>query len=360
VRGIAVLVMLEAHVLDSWTRPVDRSSIAFRNLTILGGFGAPLFLWLAGVALVLAAEASLGRGQGRGVAARQVCSRGLQIFALAFLFRLQALIVTPGGSLLQLLRVDVLNVMGPAMVAAGIVWGAVRRRAAMVAVCGAVAAAIAMATPAIRTAAFIDAVPVPLRWYLRPSGANTMFTLFPWAGFVFAGAAAGGLLAAARAPRHERRLLAGFAIAGTALAAMGLYAATLPSLYRESYFWTSSPAYFAVRLGVLMGVLAAAYGVYEAVGSDAAVLRVLQRFGRSSLFVYWIHVEIVYGYASRPLHRSLSIPQAAAGFVLFTGAMYVVVLAKDHGAKIWRSRSRVSGLTRRPQSDAHAPGGTGH
>ena len=32
----------------------------------------------------------------------------------------------------------------------------------------------------------------------------------------------------------------------------------------------------------------------------------LQEFGRSSLFVYWIHVEMVYGIFSAPIHRRLS------------------------------------------------------
>jgi uncharacterized membrane protein len=28
-RGLAILIMIEAHVLDSWTRPADRQSLAF-------------------------------------------------------------------------------------------------------------------------------------------------------------------------------------------------------------------------------------------------------------------------------------------------------------------------------------------
>ena len=41
---------------------------------------------------------------------------------------------------------------------------------------------------------------------MRPAGDLTIFTLFPWAGFVFAGGAVGALLAAARDERAERRL----------------------------------------------------------------------------------------------------------------------------------------------------------
>ncbi len=50
--------------------------------------------------------------------------RGVEIFLLAFLFRLQAFIVSPGSHPVTLFRVDVLNVMGPAMVVAGLLWAA--------------------------------------------------------------------------------------------------------------------------------------------------------------------------------------------------------------------------------------------
>ena len=35
------------------------------------------------------------------------------------------------------------------------------------------------------------------------------------------------------------------------------------------------------------------------------------QLGRTSLFIYWIHVELVYGLISLPLHRALSLPAAA-------------------------------------------------
>ena len=71
--------MIEAHTLDSWTRASDRTSIVFRDAMVLAGFAAPLFLWLAGVALVLAAEAAVRRGHSRRAAAESVCRRGLEI-----------------------------------------------------------------------------------------------------------------------------------------------------------------------------------------------------------------------------------------------------------------------------------------
>ena len=121
-RGIAVLLMIEAHTIDAWTQPSARRGAIFRDATVLGGFAAPLFLWLAGLAVALAAAAAVRRGGSRREAAEAVCRRGLEIFILAFLFRLQAFLVSPGGHPITLFRVDILNIMGPAIVAAGLVW----------------------------------------------------------------------------------------------------------------------------------------------------------------------------------------------------------------------------------------------
>jgi len=84
-RGVAVLVMIEAHVIDSWTRVADRRSRAFGESLILGGFGAPLFLFLAGVAVAMSAGSKARRTGDSRAAVRAVQRRGLEIFLLAFL-----------------------------------------------------------------------------------------------------------------------------------------------------------------------------------------------------------------------------------------------------------------------------------
>jgi uncharacterized membrane protein len=326
-RGIAVLVMIEAHTLDAWTLPSERSSVTYRNLIVVGGFAAPLFLWLAGLASVLSAERAIARGASRRAAAEQICRRGLEIFILAFLFRIQSFVVSPGNSLLSLFRVDILNLMGPALVATGIVWGLCRRRWAATTAFAVLTTAIAMATPVIRSATWIERL---LQWYLRPSGQDTVFTGFPWAGFVFAGAALGMTLAGVSGrASYQRRLQTGVGVVGVGLVAFGFYTATLPTLYRASSFWTSSPTYFCIRVGVMMAALSTLYWVDVALRGRAAALIPLERLGRSSLFVYWIHVELVYGYASWPLRRHLRLWQAALAYGAFSIAMYGAVRLRD-------------------------------
>jgi uncharacterized membrane protein len=330
--------MIEAHTVDAWTRAADRNTDAFRNLTILGGFAAPLFLWLAGTALVLAAEANHRRVRDRRIAGLAGVQRGLEIFILAFVFRLQALIVTPGSPFITVFRVDILNIMGPALAVTAAVWWLAKRDGWAFVMLALLASATALVTPLIRAATWVDRVPVWLQWYLRPAGEYTTFTAFPWAGFVFAGASLGVVLA--RTPLGSQwRTYLGIGAAGLLLSFVGLELARRPSIYEQSAFWTSSPTFFAIRAGILLGTVAVMY-LLEVVARRFNVrLGPLERLGRSSLFVYWIHVELVYGYASWFLRQRLDLWQALLAFGLFCALMYGAVLAKDSALARWKVRA---------------------
>src|SRR6188472_3818790 len=89
-RGIAVLLMIDAHLFDSWTRFPDRETAAFEWVMLLGGMGTTLFLTLAGVAVALSAGSKLRRTGSPAAASAAVARRGLEIFLLAFVFRFQA------------------------------------------------------------------------------------------------------------------------------------------------------------------------------------------------------------------------------------------------------------------------------
>src|SRR5262249_20055396 len=171
-----------------------------------------------------------------------------------------------------------------------------------------------------------------VQWYLRPAGYQTTFVLFPWAGFVFAGAVVGVLLADADDVRSERRLQMIFGVMGLAIIALGVYTATLPSIYPESFFWTSSPTYFAVRVGIVMAALAGLYGGQAVASARQAPVfweKPMEIVGRSSLFIYWIHVELVYGYATWPIHGRLPVWGALVACGVFSHLMYRAAVAKD-------------------------------
>jgi uncharacterized membrane protein len=333
-RGIAVLIMIEAHTIESWTRMADRRSREYGWAMIVGGFGAPIFLFLAGIALSLAAGSHLRKGATAPEAAARMRRRGWQIFAFAFLFRLWTLALS-GGSWAKLVKVDILNIMGLAMLAAAVIWGLGRRPVVRAVLLAGAAVAVAMVTPPVRATPLFDPLPDVVEWYLRAPAGRTMFNLFPWAGFLLAGAALGVWLDTARTESAERRLNLALVIAGPALAVAAYAASFLPPLYAQAEFWTSSPTFFFLRLGILLTAVPVAFAIRSAVGpvlADRPLRRSrLETFGVASLFVYWVHVEIVYGLLTLPIHRALPLPWAFAAFAVFTLAMYGLVVLKNRG-----------------------------
>jgi len=328
VRGLAVLIMIEAHVLDSWTRPDDRSLPAFGYAMVLGGMGAPLFLFLAGVAAVLSAGSKVRKTGDAAAAWNAVQKRGWQVFGLAFLFRLQSYILTGFLSAVSLLKVDILNVMGPAIAMTALT-GRYAGRARTVAFALA-AVAISMLTPIVRMTPWLNWLPDPVEWYFRPSPGRTNFTLFPWAGFVFAGAAVGEVIGEAKSAQKPFRVQLGLALVAVLVAGLAYGASFLPTIYAKSEFWTSSPTYFFLRVGVLTLLLPLAY-VWSQAPWRHKMSRwsPLEELGKASLFVYWIHVEMVYGVFSRPIRRSLSLEWVTVALCLFTLFLLGLVLLKN-------------------------------
>ena len=331
-RGVSVVIMIGTHTLDAWTRLDARHNPVYSWAMIIGGFAAPSFLFLAGISLALAVGSRVRRGRTPAEASADAQWRALQIFALAFLFRLQSIVIS-GGTAMSIMKVDILNVMGLAMLAAALLWTLGRGRWDRIAWMMAATIAVAMLTPIVRSTPWLAPLPDPIEWYLRPVQGRGTFTLFPWAAFLLGGVPIGIWLDAARTPGAERRLNLWFAVAGLALAFGSYWASFLPSIYRESSFWTTSPAFLFLRLGILVLSLPVAYA-WNALWAGRSVL---QEFGRASLFVYWIHVELAYGVLSGPLHKSLTLGQAFMAYMVFTIALYGAAKLKDQVLDWWNT-----------------------
>ena len=341
-RGVAVLIMIQAHLFDSWTRVDVRDAWQFKWAMIVAGFGAPLFLFLAGTSVALSAGAKFRRSGDRTGAARAVMARGGWLFVLAFVFRVQAWILGWGAPR-TLLKVDILNIMGPSIVATAALWGAFRTARTRCLAAGAVAAAIALLTPLVRWTPLLDVLPDPIEAYLRPVPRIASFFFFPWAGFVFAGAIAGVLVDGARAQPQEARLNKHLFLAGAVVTGASYVASFFPSLYPQSDFWTTSPTFFLLRVGILVLLIPTAY-LWQNVVTRSSWSPV-QQLGRTSLFIYWIHVEMVYGLISLRIHKSLTHPQAWAAYLAFAAFMLLCSLAKDRWTRRKGKGTRDKGET---------------
>jgi hypothetical protein len=123
------------------------------------------------------------------------------------------------------------------------------------------------------------------------------------------------------------------------------------SLYSKSDFWLDSPLLVLIKLGVILMAVPFAFIWHRQVSAQGWSW--IRQFGVTSLLVYWVHIELVYGRWLGSWKESLSVEQtllAAAGIILL---MLLLSLArtnitKIHGAiaGLWQSApqpGRVSG-----------------
>jgi uncharacterized membrane protein len=342
-RGIAVLVMIEAHVIDGWTREPDRHLHWFRQSMVLGGFAAPLFLFMAGIGVAMSAGSKARRLGDEHEAARLVRTRGLQIFGLAFLFRLQSLVLSHGGTW-TLLKVDILNIMGLAIVASALLWQALRGTRSRAIAFGALTAAIVFFSPLVRSLSWLALLPDAVEAYIRPIPDLSNFPIFPWAAFVTAGVVVGLVLDTARTTDIERRVNIAIGAAGVALVLIARRASFLLPLDPRSAFWTTSASFFFIRVGTMLAALSLAY-VWEQRATAGKHSSPLQLLGRSSLFVYWIHVEMVYGLMSLPLHHAFSLRGAWIALGVFSLFMLACAAAKERLSNWWKGGTVSPGKT---------------
>src|SRR5271154_1658367 len=225
-RGLACLLMFQTHCYDSWLSADARGGALFHWSQLLGTMPAPLFLFLSGVSFALVTERLWEKGTARDAIARQTIWRGLEIYALGVLFRLQEYVLGyPKSPWTDLLRVDVLNILGICMMLMGVVcWLATSRRLAVslkasMFGAGVLAAVVAMVTPVLYTTHRLQFLPWPIESYI--DGVHTfgapqpwLFPIFPWIAFAFAGLAVGLFLFTDFAKRDERSTFVWIGIAG--------------------------------------------------------------------------------------------------------------------------------------------------
>jgi uncharacterized membrane protein len=339
-RGLACLLMFQTHCYDSWLNADARKSTFFMWSQLGGTLPAPLFLFLAGISFALVTEKLLQKGTPPAQIARTTIRRGAEIFGLGLLFRLQEFLIALGWApWTDLFRVDVLNIIGVSMMLMGILCWLVLsssragNRMLLSLSAMAVALTIAFATPLLWTSWRPRWLPWPLESYIN--GVHNLnqpqpwlFPLFPWAAFAFIGLATGFLLT--RAHRDGTIAFVLIGAAGIALIYLARWFDHLQwQLYPVYDFWHTSPNFFLIRVGLLLAILSGAY-LWCRWGAPQWGFSPLVQLGKTSLLVYWVHIEFVYGRFSILPKRTLGIRTATFGLAAIFLSMLLLSIARTH------------------------------
>jgi uncharacterized membrane protein len=346
-RGLACVLMFQTHCYSAWLTPQARSTEFYRWSQAGGTLPAPLFIFLAGVSSAMVTQRLREKGVARNAIARTAILRGAEIFGLGLLFRGQEFILGyPKSPWTDLLRVDVLNILGMSIMLMGVMcWatasgtlGKSRRNA--IAAGLAAATLVALATPWLWTTYRPRWLPWPLESYI--DGVHTfgqpqtwLFPIFPWAAFAFVGLALGFLLFSDFAKEKEAWFFVAVGVGGAvACAASQLLDAAPARLYPAAIYdyWHTSPEFFLMRCGVLFLLLFLVYAWCRWGWAQKGFSPIIQ-LGNTSLLVYWVHIEFVYGRFSILRKGKCSILTATAGLLVIFLAMVALSLLRTRSKK---------------------------
>lgn len=294
-RGLAAVIMLQGHTFHALIRPeLKETSGLYKYSQFFGGEAAAIFLFLTGITY------GLGMHKRRDLPAGQrvwsALKRARYLFLLAFAFRIQMwAFALPYSRVTDIFKVDVLNLMGAtaALLAVVALAGDSMRRARWAALAGVSISAVSPLMSDLGRSGLLEGWSPYITGYFVPG--NT-FSIFPWGAFLAFGLAAGNLipLVPRENPRESwNRVMQWAAIVGFALIYGGIYFSDLGiQVYNNSQFWVDGPGLTACKMGVALILASAAYLWTEYFSSGWSWVQLL---GTTSLAVYWVHIELVYG-----------------------------------------------------------------
>jgi fucose 4-O-acetylase-like acetyltransferase len=259
----------------------------------------------------------------------------------------------------DLFRVDILNTIGLSIIFMGLFcWvveamaGRMQSRFVLAAGSLLVALAISLLTPLLWTNWRLRWLPWPLESYI--DGVHNLnqpqpwlFPIFPWSAFAFVGLAVGFVLMSDWARKHGGEI---FALIGAG--AIGMIGLTRwldhrpEQLYAVYDYWHTSPNFFWLRVGLLLAILTIVY-VWCRWGAGQFGFSPMVQLGQTSLLVYWVHIEFVYGRFSILPKHAQDIRGASLGLLVIFLSMLALSLVrtklKGRGVDTW---SRFRGLVK--------------
>jgi uncharacterized membrane protein len=360
-RGLACVLMFQTHCYDSWLNGDARKTTFFMWSQLGGTLPAPLFLFLAGISFALVTEKLRQKGVPPDQIARTTIRRGAEILALGLLFRLQEYVIAWGWApSSDLLRVDILNTIGLSILLMGVVcWSVLslsatpRIRQILGVIAAGVSLSISLLTPLVWTSWRPQWLPWPLESYVN--GVHNLgqpqawlFPVFPWTAFAFAGLAVGFFLLGNWTRNHETATFVAAGAGGVGLIYLARWLDRSPrQIYAVYDFWHTSPNFFLIRVGLLLVILAGAYA-WCSWGAGQWGFSPLIQLGQSSLLVYWVHIEFVYGRVSILPKHAVGIRTASLGLLTILLAMLLLSVLrtrmKGRGAELlgWVRRAAVT------------------
>ena len=297
-RGLAVFVMIEVHVVNALLLPELRSGDFFRVLNFINGLVAPSFIFIAGFAFAISAHRKWND--------YTTMSRPLlvQLRRLLIIILIGYVLHLPFFSFRKILaaatpreweiffQADVLHCIGISLIGLQLLVLFFKRESRVYGIAAILTVVFVFGAPLMWMKDFAEVLPLPIAAYLNNTHIS-MFPLFPWSGYLMAGAVLSYFFVQMNEVGLITRFMKLATILGGLMIAGGFVFEALPiSIYPVADFWRTSPQFFFIRLGIVILLLVGLWWGEQRFHYRGSFLT---RFGQESLIVYTTHLMIIYG-----------------------------------------------------------------
>lgn len=342
-RGWAVIVMIQTHVFNATLTGEITGSGFFEVIKFIDGLVAPSFLFASGLAYAVTTRRKIADYLSFGRPLFKQLWRLLLILLIGYTLHIPKfsyfhLRWVAGERAWQVFfQVDVLHCIAVSLLFLQILLLILRRENRLYTTLVGIVCAVLFATPVMWGIDFWTVMPVPVAEYMNGLH-NSLFPLFPWSVFLFAGSITGWLYLKAkdREGHGETKAVPSFmrsaAVFGAVLVVASFVLRPVESAVYPTYdYWRFSPSFVLLRIGLVLLLCAAMFAFERLKGvSPASVVTLI---GRESLIVYVAHLTIVYGNFGRfnfhdRVGNAFGYPEALLATLILMAMMYML-------ARVW-------------------------
>ncbi len=334
-RFIAVFFMIQGHVFDALLEWEAKSHSLYFIHDFFHGFIAPMFLFASGVAFGISTFKKWEDHIVYGSQVRRRIGKFLGLIAIGYALHLpyfsfhKIIEESTPQEINAWLQVDALHCIAITLLVLQLLVLVLKTEKRFVLVTAAAAVTILFLSPIIWTVQLRQFFPVWLVSYFNVEN-NSWFPVFPWSAYILSGVVFASLFINAKEHHHAVALMQKVIPVSTGVIILAVIVAMIPlNLYPPHDFWKVNPSVILARIAF---VLIIAGSVFFAEHSFTIRSRIPQIMGRQSLFIYVVHLLIIYGSVVNNglnfyIGPVLSIVQALGIFVLIFLLITVITVS---------------------------------
>ncbi len=323
-RFLAVVFMIQGHTFDALLDFSLRTHSLYFIHDFFHGFIAPMFLFASGVAFGIS---TFKKWEEHTAFSKTVARRygkfvGLILIGYALhlpFFSLQKIVSeAKPNEIAAWLQVDALQCIAVTLLILQTAVLILKQERRFVIFLSFLAAGVIFLSPLVWNIDAVGAMPLWIASYIN-AGNNSWFPLFPWSGYILSGVVFAWIFMNAQDRGTAAELMEKNVVAGLAALVVSFIVVNLPTnVYPLHDVWKVNPLIITGRLGFVLLVTSGIFFAERSLKINPFLPRII---GRESLFIYILHLVILYGsVVNKGLQQiilpTLSVVESSAAFVI--------------------------------------------